>query len=124
MKIILAVFILVHGFAHLVGFVVPWQISKIDEMPYKTTILGGVMDVGDIGIRIFGIFWLLFVLAFFTASGLLLLKVSFWDIYTIIISILSLLLCIIGWPDSKIGVFVNIFIIAFIVMAGKTGWLS
>lgn len=123
MKIIVAVILFVHGFAHLVGFVVPWQIYKLEEMPYKTTLFGGLIDVGDTGIRLFGIVWLLFTLAFIAAAGLLLAKVCIWDMYTLIISVLSLLLCITGWPDSKIGILVNVGIIVFIVIVRKTGWI-
>lgn len=39
MRFVLAMFLFVHGFAHTVGFVVPWRIAKFDEAPYKTTVL-------------------------------------------------------------------------------------
>jgi hypothetical protein len=38
MQIVLAVFLFAHGFVHLVGFVVPWRIANLKEMPYKTTV--------------------------------------------------------------------------------------
>jgi hypothetical protein len=39
-------------------------------VPYKTTIFGGGVDVGDTGIKIVGILWLLTALAFTGAGGL------------------------------------------------------
>lgn len=53
-EIALAGFLLLHGVAHLVGFAVPWRLVRSEEVPYKTTILSGTVDVGDVGIRILG----------------------------------------------------------------------
>jgi hypothetical protein len=64
MHIILGIFLIAHGVAHLVGFVTHWKIASIEDMPYKTTLLSGFFDVGDVGIRIVGILWLLTGLAF------------------------------------------------------------
>lgn len=43
---------LVRGFAHAVGFVVPWKIATLEDAPYKTPILNDKLDVGDLGIRV------------------------------------------------------------------------
>ena len=64
MHIILGIFLIAHGVAHLVGFLTYWKIASFEEMPYKTTLLSGLLDVGDVGIRIVGILWLLAGLAF------------------------------------------------------------
>ena len=65
MRFIIAMVLFVHGFAHTVGFVVPWKIASLDEAPYKTTLLRGTIDVGHWGIRVVGTLWLLAALAFF-----------------------------------------------------------
>ena len=56
MRFILALVLCVHGFAHLV-FVVPWRLAKLEQMPYKTTVLGGSLNIGDVGIRVVGILY-------------------------------------------------------------------
>ncbi len=38
MNIALAVFLFIHGFAHIVGFLVYWKLMKDKEVTYKTTI--------------------------------------------------------------------------------------
>lgn len=54
MHILLALILFGHGFAHLPGFITYWKLAEIKEMPYKTTILAGNINVGDLGIRVFG----------------------------------------------------------------------
>ena len=65
MKIFLAIFLFVHGFAHLVGFMIPWKIAKLEEMPYSTSIFFNKINLGHVGIRIVGILWLVAALAYF-----------------------------------------------------------
>ena len=42
MRFALAALLLAQAAAHLVGFVVPWKWMSTPEVPYRTTILGGV----------------------------------------------------------------------------------
>jgi len=116
MKIVLAILLVAHGFAHLVGFIVYWRISDFEEMKYKTTILNGKVDLKDIGIRIIGIFWLLLALGFIFNGIVLIMGLTFWEVQALYISIISLLFCILCWPDSKIGVGVNILILIIVVL--------
>ena len=124
MRIIFAIYLFVHGFAHLVGFVVPWRIAKLEEAPYKTTILADYINVGDIGIRIIGIFWLLAAIAFFYVGIGIITQVSYWKLLTIIVTMFSFVLCFIGWPDARIGVFANLLILVFLLINSRFGWLS
>ena len=55
MRLFFAVFLLMHGIAHLVGFVVPWKLAEMEDAPYKTTIFLDKIDLGDTGIRINGV---------------------------------------------------------------------
>jgi hypothetical protein len=59
MRFALAALLMAHGVAHLVGFVVPWRLVASQEVAYRTTILASAIDVGDAGIRMLGIVWLL-----------------------------------------------------------------
>ena len=123
MRIAIAVILFVHGFAHLVGFVVPWRIATLQEMPYKTSVLAGSVNVGSLGIRVLGIFWLITALAFVVCSMGVLARVPWWLPVTVIVAVFSLFLCIISWPDSRIGVFVNIAVVAFLLIGRRATWL-
>ena len=123
MHIILGIFLIAHGIAHLVGFVTYWKIASIEDMPYKTTLLSGILDVGDVGIRIVGILWLLTGLAFtMVGVGIITLQ-PWWIPLTLYITIFSLIMCILGWPDARFGVLVNIIILAFLYFGNYLGWL-
>jgi hypothetical protein len=102
---------------------VPWRIATFKEMPYKTTILAKSVNVGDLGIRVVGILWLIAALAFAVCGVGALARASWWLPATLIVAVFSFFLCIIGWPDAQIGVFINIAIAAFLLVARQKGWL-
>ncbi len=121
MNILLALFLLVHAVSHLVGFVVPWKLTEIPEAPYKTTILKGTVDLGDSGIRIFGLIWLLAAFGFGASAVLLFLEPGVWLPFTTLITVVSLILSVLAWPASKVGIPANILILA-VLLARHSGW--
>jgi hypothetical protein len=123
MRIALAVLLILHGVAHLPGFFVPWRLAMLKEMPYKTTLFAGLVNVGDAGIRVVGIFWLVAALALGVCAVGVLARASWWTPITLIAALFSLFLSIAGWPESRIGVLVNIAILAFLMVNSQTGWL-
>lgn len=46
-----------HGLVHLLGTVAYLRIAEIPELPYKTTLLAGRVEVGDLGMGLFGVAW-------------------------------------------------------------------
>ncbi len=46
-----------HGLVHLLGTVAYLRITEIPELPYKTTLLGRRVEVGDLGMGLFGVAW-------------------------------------------------------------------
>ena len=122
-RIIFSIYVFIHGLAHVVGFVVPWRLMELEDAPYKTTIFRNIIDVGDAGIRIIGIIWLLTAFAFFYSGITIILDLSYWKFLTIVITMFSLVLCVLGLPDSKIGILANILILGFVLMNEKFGWL-
>ena len=68
MQYAIGAFLILHGFAHLVGFMVPFRIGNLEEPSYKTTLLGGRLNVGDTGIRVIGFLWLVGAIAFMAAG--------------------------------------------------------
>lgn len=117
MNIVIPILLLLHGIAHLVGFVVPWQLTKNSRQAYKTTIIGG-RDVGPSGIRLIGIFYLVLALAFAGMAVGAWMESLWWPRYTLFISGMSLFMCIVNWPDTKIGLVLNLVIIAYLMITG------
>ena len=50
MRIVVALILLVHGAAHLVGFVGAWRLVK--TVPYPHTLFGTLVDLGDAGVEL------------------------------------------------------------------------
>lgn len=122
MKYALAFFLFAHGFAHLVGFLVSWKLKEMPEMPYKTTLFFGRLDAGETGIKVVGAMWLIAALAFAVSSVGALMQTQWLAAYTLAVSVFSAVLCIINLPDSKIGIPVNLAIIAIFIWGGRAGW--
>jgi hypothetical protein len=119
MRFIIGLVLIAYGLAHSLGFVIPWRIGPGKNAPYNTTILNGVVDLGDIGIRAMGILWLIAGLAFI-AAGIGVMATSSWGgIATLDATMFSLILSIIGWPDSRVGVFINVAILAYLGLVGR-----
>ena len=123
MHFALAALFVIHGVAHLVGFVVPWHIATLEETPYKTTILNGKIDVGDAGIRAIGVLWLIAALAFMVCAIAVALQLQWWLWVAMAATLVSFDLTIMGWPESRIGVAVNVLIVVMLI-ASALGWIA
>jgi hypothetical protein len=119
MRIALAVLMALHGVAHLVGFVGSWQLAGPDSnIPYKTTILAGRLDLGGPGVRAMGVFWLVTAIAFMLTSVGALTTHPWWIVAALGVTLFSLTLCIVGLPETRIGIAVNLLILAML-LAGQ-----
>ena len=119
--IIAGIYLAVHGIAHLVGFVVPWKIAALKEEPYRTTLLSGSIDVGDAGIRIVGVLWLLAALGFMAAAAGAFAGCQWWRHLALGLSLFSLVLCVLGLPGARIGILANAIILIYLTIGGRFG---
>jgi hypothetical protein len=124
MRVILALLMIVHGIAHLPGFLVPWRLMKPQGMSYRTTLLGGRLELGDAGIRGMGVLWLLIALAFVGVGIAALLRSPSWVGLALAVSAVSLVLSILALPDSRIGIVVNVALLAVLAIGGGLGWFA
>lgn len=114
---------MLHGAAHGVGFVVPWRLMESEETAYSTTLLAGTVDVGDVGIRVVGLLWLATGLAFVvTGAGTWMMK-SWWVQAATSAAVASLVLSVLGWPEARVGVVLNILVIG-VLLGIRLGWWS
>jgi hypothetical protein len=119
MRFVLAVLLVAHGVAHLVGFVSSWKLATLAGLPYKTTVFSGHVDVGHAGIRVMGVLWLLAALAFQVAAFAVSTETGWAVRFTIAAVIASLILCVVGWPDARIGVAVNVGLVLLLVIGAR-----
>ena len=119
MRFVAAIVFLAHGLAHLVGFVGGWRLSA--TVPYKTTVLAGRLDVGNVGSRIMGLLWLFIAIDFGIVAWGAWSGYGWWPFGGLVTALGSLLLCLIAWPDAAIGAYVNLGIVAWL-MFWRMGW--
>ena len=117
MRIVVALFLAAHGIAHLVGFAVPWKLITSPDIPYRTTIFAGTLDIGDTGERVLGVLWLIAAGAFVAAGAAWFADARLAPANTTVALLLSVLLCVADWPQTRIGMVVNIAIAIGLVTA-------
>jgi hypothetical protein len=123
MRIALGILIALHGIAHVVGFVMPWQLMTPEAGGYSTTILNGRIDLGSGGIRMLGLIWLALAVGFVLAALGSWLGFGGWVRAAAVLAIVSLALSVLGWPEAKIGVPVNLAILGALYMGTRLDWL-
>ena len=116
-RLILAAVVAAHGLIHLIGFVVPWRIATVTGFPYRTTAAGGLADLGDVGMRLVGVGWLVCAVGFVVA-GVGIARRAPWALaLTSGLAVVSLVVCLIGLPETAAGIVVNLAIL------GATVWV-
>ncbi len=122
MMIVFALVLLFHGIAHMVGFVGSWQLAS--NVPYKTTILAGNVDVGDTGVRALGVIWLALAVAFAVTAVAAFARFSWWPAAALLLSTISLLMCVVEWPQAQAGAALNMGLIIMMFSAMRFGWFD
>ena len=119
MRLVLAAVVFVHAVAHLPGFLVGWDLRSFPELPFRTTILDGSIDVGVVGAKVVGLAWLALSLAFVVIGLTVLMRPTWWPGFTYGTIALSMALCIVGWPETRIGLVANALILVLVVAYRK-----
>ena len=106
-----------HGLIHLIGFVVPWRIAVLDGFAYRTTALGGAIALGDTGARLIGLGWLALAIGFVVAAVATWRGASWAGVLIAALALASVVVCVLGLPETAIGIAVNIGILAVLAWA-------
>lgn len=114
--LIVAGLIIIHGLIHLIGFQVYAQKAQIAEMPFRTTFLGGAIDLGVSGTRIFGLLWLFPTLGFILAGVGFLLHISWWQLALMTASIASLALTGMDWSNAFRGTIIDLVMLGAVLL--------
>jgi 2-hydroxy-6-oxonona-2,4-dienedioate hydrolase len=120
MRIAFVLVLILHGVAHLVGFLGPWGLlpatpPSAAPAPSPNALFGGRLTLGDTAARGFGVIWLVAALSFVIVA------IGFWrrDSWSlpalVSASLASLALSAAWWPAARIGVLVNVAIILTLV---------
>jgi hypothetical protein len=111
-----AVFLVLHGLAHAIGFTVPWGLGGPRGVDYSTLILNGSIDIGDTAVKAMSFLWLAAVFAFGLA-GVMVWRGHRWARRTTIAVVVgSLVLCAIRVPGSVIGLVIDVVLLALLAV--------
>ena len=122
MRFSLAILMTLHAIAHLVSVVEAWRLIP-DGFPYKTTVLAGRVDLGDVGIRAVGLIWLFVAIGFLLAAIGAVTGSTWWVPMALGIAVSSLLLSFAELPAARAGVAINLAIIVVLIAARQVGWV-
>lgn len=126
MRFLVAFLLLAHGIAHMVGFAAAWKLGNFPELPYKTTLLAGSVDIGDSGIRLMGIAWVAVAAAFAAAAIGLALRQPWWSPAAWWTIGFSIAICVLNWPEARIGLAFNGFLVVLLFLLARfmPTWLA
>lgn len=100
--------VVLHGLIHLMGFAAYLKLAKIEALPYKTTLLDGHWRVGDQGMRVMGVLWLVATVGFLIATGGLALDSAWWPAMMLCVAVLSFGLTVLDYDVAYVGAAVNV----------------
>lgn len=110
-----AVVLAAHGLVHLLGTAVYLELAEVTEFTYKTTLLGGRVDIGTTGIRVFGLLWTVAALGFVAAAGAVLAEWEQWRPALVAVTVFSLALTGLDYSVAYAGIGVNLGILIALV---------
>lgn len=104
-----------HSLVHLLGAVVYLELVALEGFAYKTTLLGGAVDVGATGIRLFGFLWAVTGVAFLVAAKAVLSGWQHWRPALVAVALVSLVLTTADFSVAYGGVLMNVAIVTAVV---------
>ena len=102
------VFIALHGLAHLIGTMA--YFDPAGEL-YRTTILWGAIDLGDVGIRVWGGLYAVSAVAFVISAAGMILGRQWWRRLLLGVLLVSLLLTFADLDRAYVGFAINIVLL-------------
>lgn len=119
MRTTIAVALLLHGLAHLVGFLAPLGLTPgaAARSSNTTTIIGGRL-LGVHTARWLGLLWIGGAAAFVYAAAMLIAESPNVASPVILATLASLVLTAVWWPVARTGFFINVAILAALAVAG------
>ncbi|ELY57058.1 hypothetical protein [Natronolimnohabitans innermongolicus] len=106
-----AIAVVIHGIIHFLGIGVYFELLEMADLPYKTTLLGGVVDVGDVGIRVFAGLTAVAGVGFVASAVALVTGWRYWRELLLAVTVFSLVLTALDWTVASAGVLANLAIL-------------
>ncbi len=105
-----------HGLIHLLGFVAYWPLRAVPELAYKTTFLGGRLNLGTAGTRLYSVIWLLVAIGFVAACFGLVSGREWARPLLIAVTVASLFVIALDWAPAFRGAIVDVAILVLLIV--------
>jgi hypothetical protein len=104
-----------HGLVHLLGSGVYLGAFELAAFEYETTLLAGAVDVGDVGIRVFGLLWSAAAVGFAASAVAVVAEWPRWRLLLGAVTGLSLLLTGLAVDVAYAGFALNLALLVGLV---------
>jgi len=112
--------VVIHGLIHLLGFVAYWPLGEIAELPYKTTLLNGRFDVGQTGMRLISVLWLLAAVGLVGSAISLVTNQPWWLPLMLVAVVVSLVITVLDWSNAFRGALLSmVMLVPLLLVAGS-----
>jgi len=109
----------IHGIIHFLGIAVYFELIELADLPYKTKLLGGAVEVGDFGIRVFAVLTAVAGAGFVVAAIALVTGWRYWREMLFAVTVFSLVLTVLDWTVASAGVLANLAILATLFVQSR-----
>jgi hypothetical protein len=116
---VFAVFLVLHGLVHVVGFTVPWRLGGLRGSEYSTLILNHSIEVGDTAVKLLGVVWLAAAIAFIVAGAMVWRGHPWAGRTTVALLLGSAVLCTVDLPGSVMGLGIDLALLALLAVAPR-----
>ena len=117
-------FLALHGLVHLMGWLAYWPLGAIAELPYKTTLFDGTWNLGDGGMRIFSVLWLIVALGFIAAAIGVLTRQPWTAQVLVSATLLSLVITGLDWGAAFLGTAIDGVVLAALLVVPRLRTLT
>ena len=132
MRLAFTVFLFLHAFAHLVGFLVPFGLAPAGAPgqpppPRPDVLFGGSLVIGDVAARVLGVGWLALAVAFAVVAAGVFRGSAWWPAALAGVAVASLAMSAAFWPGARIGAWIDailLFWLAMLLLAGRVRALA
>jgi hypothetical protein len=110
-----SILLFLHGLVHIMGTASYLKLAEIEQLPYKTNVLGGRWDLGSSGTTIFGLCWALAAVGFVLAGIALIGSWEWWRPVLFGVTLFSLILTALDYSVAYAGIVINLAILLVLI---------
>jgi hypothetical protein len=118
---IVALLLALHGLVHVMGMTATWQVGPAGTVSASPGLVPAI-SAGTPPAKVLGVLWLIAMAGFIAASAGLLAHLPWWRPAAAAACVVSLALSIAWWSDAKAGAFIDVAILAGLVVSAWVAW--